>query len=90
LKRSINLKLAITSVFVALLLFAVSAIDASPVSLGNASRFAALALDGNVAMSGNPSITGPVGVASSGFSFRFVPGPFAVAAAEALLASVIA
>jgi hypothetical protein len=69
LKRSINLKLAITSVFVVLLLFAVSAIDASPVSLGNASRFAALTLDGNVAISDNPSITGPLGVASSGFSF---------------------
>jgi hypothetical protein len=69
LKRSINIKLAITSVLVALLLFAVSEIDASPVSLGNASRFAALALNGNVTMGGNPSITGPVGVASSGFSF---------------------
>jgi hypothetical protein len=65
-----KIKLAITSAFVALLLFGASAIDASPVSLGNASRFAALALNGNVAMSGGSTITGPVGVASaSGFSF---------------------
>jgi hypothetical protein len=61
-------KVAFSLIFIGLLLFGVSAIDASPVSLGNAARFAALSLNGNVNNS-NGTITGPVGVAASGFSY---------------------
>jgi hypothetical protein len=63
-----KIKLAITSVFVALLLFGAGTIDASPISLGNASGFAALSLNGNVQNS-NGTISGPVGVAAPGFSY---------------------
>jgi hypothetical protein len=65
-----KIRLVITSVFVALLLFGVNAIDASPVPLGNASQFSALALNGNVTMSGGAIIQGNVGVAASGFTFQ--------------------
>jgi hypothetical protein len=52
----------------ALLFVGLCPIHGSPVSLGNASQFAALALNGNVA-NASGTITGPVGVASSGFSY---------------------
>jgi hypothetical protein len=63
-------------VFTVVLFIGLSRTQASPVSLGNASRFAALALDGTASTtggvtinSGSATITGPVGVASSGSSF---------------------
>ena len=68
---AMKIKLAITSVVVALLWFGAGTIDASPISLGNASGFAALSLSGNVTLNG--TVTGPVGVAAPGFSFS-APG----------------
>jgi choice-of-anchor A domain-containing protein len=66
-----KIRLAITTVFVAFLLFGVSAIDASPVNLGAASQFAVLATTGTLTTSGGGSnrITGPVGIAGSGQAF---------------------
>jgi hypothetical protein len=69
-----KIKLAITSVVVALLLFGAGTIDASPISLGNASGFAALSLSGNVLSNG--TISGPAGVAAAGFSFSATTAGF--------------
>jgi hypothetical protein len=65
---AMKIRLAITSVFFALLLFGAGATDASPISLGNAAQFAALSLDG-LLQNASGTITGPAGVASSGFSW---------------------
>jgi choice-of-anchor A domain-containing protein len=66
-----RIRLAITTVFVAFLLFGVSAIDASPVNLGAASQFAALATTGMIITNGGGSnrISGVVGIAGIGQAF---------------------
>ena len=66
-----KIRLAITTVFAAFLLFGVSAIDASPVNLGAASQFAALATTGSIITNGGGSnrISGVVGIAGTGQQF---------------------
>ena len=66
-----KIRLAITTVFAAFLLFGVSAIDASPVNLGAASQFAALATTGPIITNGGGSnrISGVVGIAGTGQQF---------------------
>jgi choice-of-anchor A domain-containing protein len=67
-----KVKLAITSVFIALLFSGACTIDASPVPLGNAAGFAALSISGDLTDT-KGVVTGPLGVAAPGSTFSANP-----------------